>query len=108
MWKLLRTVTVSFLGSYNGGSEGLGTVQAFGDLRPGNSPAIVSFGGDLEMGVNAATYIELAGLFSGEFDQLLVDGDFLLDGSLDVSLIDGFNLGFNQEFLIADIAGTLL
>ena len=28
-----------FLGSYNGGSNGLGTVQAFGDLRPGNSPA---------------------------------------------------------------------
>lgn len=95
-----------FLGSYNGGSNGLGTVQVFGDLRPGNSPAIVSFGGDLEMGVNTATFIELGGLFAGEFDQLLVAGDLSLDGLLDVSLIDGFSLGFNQEFLIADIGGV--
>ncbi len=95
-----------FFGSYNGGSNGLGTVQAFGDLRPGNSPAIVSFGGDLEMGVNTSTFIELGGPMAGEFDQLLIGGDFLLDGSLDVSLIDGFNLGFNQEFLIADVMGS--
>ncbi|MDB4396331.1 PEP-CTERM sorting domain-containing protein, partial [bacterium] len=95
-----------FLGSYNGGSNGLGTVQAFGDLRPGNSPAVVSFGGDLEMGVNTATYIELGGLLGGEFDQLQIAGDFLLDGSLDVSLIDNFSLGFQQEFLIADIMGS--
>ncbi|MDB2526422.1 PEP-CTERM sorting domain-containing protein, partial [Mariniblastus sp.] len=95
-----------FFGSYNGGSDGLGTVQAFGDLRPGNSPAVVSFGGDLEMGVNTATYIELGGLLGGEFDQLQIAGDFLLDGSLDVSLIDNFSLGFQQEFLIADIMGS--
>jgi len=94
-----------FFGSYNGGSNGLGTVQAFGDLRPGNSPAIVSFGGDLEMGVNSVMYIELGGLLAGEFDQLLVAGDLSLDGILAVSLIDGFSLGFNQEFLIADISG---
>ena len=95
-----------FFGSYNGGFNGLGTVQAFGDLRPGNSPGVVSFGGDLELGENTATYIELGGLLSGEFDQLLIGDDFLLDGSLNVSLIDDFQLGFNQEFLIADIAGT--
>ena len=95
-----------FFGSYNGGFNGLGTVQAFGDLRPGNSPGVVSFGGDLELGENTATYIELGGLLSGEFDQLLIGDDFLLDGILNVSLIDDFQLGFNQEFLIADISGT--
>lgn len=95
-----------FFGSYNGGSNGLGTVQAFGDLRPGNSPAVVSFRGDLEMGVNTATYLELGGLFTGEFDQMIINGDLLLDGSLNVSLINGFSLGWNQEFLIVDIVGT--
>ncbi len=94
-----------FFGSYNGGSTGLGTAQAFGDLRPGNSPAIVSFEGDLETGVNTATFIELGGLQSGQFDQLLVAGNLLLDGRLDVSLIDGFGLGWNQKFLIAEIGG---
>ncbi|MCP4892051.1 MAG: hypothetical protein GY904_36365, partial [Planctomycetaceae bacterium] len=94
-----------FFGSYNGGSDGLGTVQAFGDLRPGNSPAVVSFGGDLEMGVNTTTYIELGGLGTGEYDKLLIAGNFLLGGSLDVSLLGDFTLDFNQEFLIADITG---
>ncbi len=95
-----------FFGSYNGGSTGAGTLQAFGDLRPGNSPAIVSFGGDLDLGANTATYIELGGLLDGEFDQLHVAGDFNIAGTLDVSLIDGFGLDFNQEFLIADIDGV--
>ena len=34
-----------FFGSYNAGSNGFGAVQAFGDLRPGNSPAIGVFTG---------------------------------------------------------------
>ena len=76
------------------------------DIKPGNSPATVSFGGDLQMGVNTSTFIELGGLSAGEFDQFVVAGDFLLNGSLDVSLIDGFSLGLNQEFLVADITGS--
>ena len=43
---------------------------------------------------------------SGEYDKLLIAGNFLLDGSLDVSLLDDFTLDFNQEFLIADITGS--
>lgn len=94
-----------FFGSYNGGSNGLGTLQAFGDLRPGNSPASVQFGGNLELGTSTTTFIELGGDQIGDFDQLLIQGDLNLSGALEVSLIDDFRLGAQQEFLIADVVG---
>jgi T5SS/PEP-CTERM-associated repeat protein len=95
----------AFLGSYNGGSTGPGTVQVLGELNPGNSPGVVSFGGDLVLGTDTLTRIELGGIELGTFDQLQIAGDFQVAGLLDVSLINGFSLGFNQEFLIADVSG---
>ena len=95
------------LGSYNGGSNGLGTVQAFGDLRPGNSPASVSFGRNLELGSNTVTHIELGGDLVDEFDQLLIGGDFLIDGNLEVALTDGFEWDYDQLFVIADVGGNV-
>ena len=78
-----------FFGSYNGGTTGTGTVHYFGDLRPGNSPAAVEFGGDLNMSATATTYIELGGLEAGtEHDQVNAHGRIALKGTLDVALID--------------------
>ena len=51
--------------------------------------------------------IELAGLATGEFDQLVVTGDLDLNGNLRVSLIDSHVLGLDQQYLIADVAGNL-
>ncbi len=96
-----------FFGSYNGGSVGTGTVHTFGDLRPGNSPGIVSFGGDRIMGNSASLLIELGGLNPGMFDQMLVSGDLFLDGALDVQLIDGFTLGYGQTFDVSLVNGSL-
>lgn len=98
-----------FLGSLTGAGAftGLGDVLVEGDLQPGNSPAAVSFAGNLTLGQSASTEIELGGLNVGEFDQLLIDGDFDVDGNLSVSLIDGFELAANQQFLIADVGGVL-
>lgn len=92
----------------DGGFVGGGDVLVLGELRPGNSPASVLYDGNLFLGATAGTYIELAGLNVGEFDQLLVTGDLNLAGDLFVSLIGGHTLGFNQEYLIADIGGSLL
>ena len=95
----------SFSGS--GGFTGSGNLFALGDLRPGNSPASVLMDGNLFLGSATDTFIELGGLNPGEFDQLLVTGDFNLAGDLFVDLIGGYTLGFNQEFLIADVGGQL-
>jgi hypothetical protein len=94
-----------FLGDYTGAGSFTGTGDVFfeGDLRPGNSPDIVTFEGDVFLGTNATSFFELGGLGLGDFDRFEVAGDFILNGMLDV---DGFALDSNQEFLIADILGS--
>ena len=108
----IRTAAGSFtvfLGSYGGAGSfpGEGLVQFEGPLGLGNSPAVVDFGGDVRLTSSASTTIELGGLFDGQFDAFRIGGNFDIDGLLDVALIDGFQLGLNQSFLIADVTGTL-
>lgn len=97
------------LGAISGNMNFTGTGEVFaeGDLRPGNSPGVGTFEGDFFLGDSAGTFIEISGLDLGEFDMFDVAGDFGIGGSLDVSLIDGFTLGFGQEFLIADVEGSM-
>jgi hypothetical protein len=101
--------TAVILGSFSGsgGFTGGGDVFALGDLRPGNSPASVLYDGNLFLGGQTNTEIELGGLGLGQFDQLVVSGDLNLAGDLLVSLIDGHSLGFNQQYLIAEISGVV-
>jgi hypothetical protein len=60
------------------------------------------------MGDGTFTQIELGGLNSGMFDQLFVAGDLFLDGTLDVQLNDGFNLGYNQTFDVTMVDGVMI
>lgn len=95
---------VSGAGNYTGD----GTVFMEGDLRPGNSPGTMNFGGDLVMSHSASLLIELGGLGASDFDQLLVAGDFALDGSqLNVALWNGFTLSSGMQFLFANVEGSL-
>jgi hypothetical protein len=98
-----------FFGSVSGSSNftGLGTVFMEGDLRPGNSPGVLGFEGDLVLGAGADTFIELGGYLPGEFDQLRIDHDLVLNGALSVELYDGFQLASNDMFLIGDVGGLL-
>lgn len=94
-----------YLGTATGASPyaGTGTVEMLGDLRPGNSPASVAFGGDLVLGSSATLHIELGGTAAGtQFDQLHVAGRLALDGKLEVSLINGFTPGEGSSFDILD------
>jgi hypothetical protein len=84
---------------------GLGDVAFGGEYAPGNSPAIIGFEGDVAFLDQSLLAIELGGINSGEFDQLLIDGDLSLDGSLSVSLLDGLEQTEGLEFLVADIGG---
>jgi hypothetical protein len=96
-----------FLGEFSGAGSFTGTGSVFfeGDLRPGNSPDIVSFAGDVILGSTSRSIFELSGTELGSFDQLQIAGDVYLDGELEISLIQDFELGFNQEFMILDIGG---
>ncbi|MBL8890905.1 MAG: PEP-CTERM sorting domain-containing protein, partial [Planctomycetaceae bacterium] len=101
-----------FLGEVSGAGSftGAGTVFFEGDLRPGNSPGIVTFGGDVAFGSTAVSHFEIGGLTAGStgFDQLQIAGDvFLNDSVLDVSLINSFALNSNQYFMIVSVGGTI-
>jgi hypothetical protein len=110
----IRTSSESFsvfYGSLSGSGTftGPGTVLIEGDLKPGNSPTISSFGGNLTFGQTSTLEIELAGLLSNsptEFDQLHVAGTLSLSGTLNVVLLSGFHPLSGNSFDILDF-GTL-
>jgi hypothetical protein len=101
--------TTVFLGEQTGAGNftGAGVVEYAGDLRPGNSPATISYEGDVYFNSSVRTFFELGGLNSGQFDQLRINGDFNVAGSLFVNLIDGHTLGVNQSYLIGEVGETL-
>ncbi len=97
--------TVVFFGSYNGGSTGTGNVFIEGDLRPGNSPGEVTYGGDLGLGAAATLTIELAGTTLGsEYDHLNITGSLAANGTLDVQLLNNFAPQLGDTFDLLDFA----
>ncbi len=98
-----------YFGEYSGnGDTGTGTVILEGDLKPGFSPGVTAFGGDLQFGDNASLLVELAGLLPGvEHDVVTVFDSLILNGRLDLALLDGFTPGLNQVFEIIDVGGDL-
>ncbi len=97
-----------FFGSVSGAGNYTGTGSVFfeGDLSPGNSPAVVSFGGNVSLGSGSNTLFELGGLNYGDFDKMIVAGNATILGSLSAAMWDNFQLSSGMEFLIMEIGGT--
>jgi Tol biopolymer transport system component len=108
----LTTSVAVFFGAFtgSGGSSGGGDIFFEGDLQPGNSPASVMFENNVSLGNSATTEIEIAGLSAGtEHDQIEVIGDLVLNGDLNVTLLDGFSPELGDSFDIlnwSSLAGT--
>ena len=66
-----------------------------GVFAPGNSPGLVEVA-DFEN--NGVLEIELAGTEQAEFDRVIASGEAKLGGTLQVSLIDGFEPQVGDEF----------
>jgi hypothetical protein len=96
--------------SGTGGSTGGGDIFFEGDLRPGNSPASVTFENNVSFGSAAGLKIELGGTTLGtQYDQVQVLGQLALDGTLDVLLINGFTPVAGSSFDILNwgsLSGT--
>jgi hypothetical protein len=101
--------TAVFFGALSGnGVGGTGTVFLEGDTRPGFSPGIMSFGGDVNMGFFSSLTTELGGLTAGSgFDQLAIAGDLSLGGTLNVAGFGGFTLTPGMAFGIITFGGNL-
>lgn len=70
-----------------------GVVVFQGGVSPGLSPGEVSFGGDVQFGPAATVKMELAGLAPGsEHDQINISNQASLAGTLDIQVIDEFEL----------------
>ena len=94
-----------FLGSFggSGGITGGGDVFFEGDLRPGNSPASVTMGTSVFFGPQAHIAMELGGALPGtQYDHLVFLGSIGLNGTLDVTLINGFNPQAGSSFDLFD------
>ena len=98
---------ITFADAVNGGGGffGPGTTTFAGGFSPGDSPATVSFEGDVVLESTNTLFLEIGGVIPGtEYDRLEIDGTAMIDGTLDVSLINGFtpSVGNNFGFLFAN------
>jgi RHS repeat-associated protein len=92
-------VTVSSGGALSGdGSINAGVVNN-GQVTPGDSPGILTISGSYTQGAGATLNIEVGGTTAGtQFDQLDVTGAATLNGTLNVTLINGFGPQSPQTF----------
>ncbi len=77
-----------FVGMLSGkGIDGPGAVVVDGTLSPGNSPGSMTFGGDLTLGSDSQTKLEIQGFTPGtQHDVVQVAGDLTAGGNLSVSM----------------------
>ncbi len=103
------TVFFGALGG-TGTFTGTGTVNIEGDLSPGSEPASVTFGGDVIFGALSNLEIQIGGTAPGtQHDRIVMDQVAILDGTLNVALVNGFvpQPGATFEIIRADqVAGT--
>ncbi|GMU80274.1 MAG: hypothetical protein AMXMBFR47_01450 [Planctomycetota bacterium] len=96
--------------SGRGGSIDAPSVTVHGRLSPGELVGEVAgetgeltINGNLTLGVNSATDIEIAGLLGPiQYDRVVVNGIATLDGDLNISIIDGFDPPFGSVWTIMD------
>ena len=99
-------VEVESLGEIHGDGNITGDLQNGGLVSPGASSGTLTVDGDYTQSASGELLIELASASS--YDQLLVDGNVRLAGTLTVNLIDGFVPTNGQSFTIItdNVAGT--
>ena len=112
---LMTSGTFTNNGTLNGDGIVSGLFTDLGILAPGNSAGVLTFAGNL-VKTGGSLEIELGGIFDGggdksltEFDWLDVSGVFNIAGTLDVQLINDFQLQLDElyTFEIVNLDGKL-
>ena len=70
-----------------------------GTLAPGNSPGVINVS-SLTLSSNTVTDVELGGTDLGDFDQVNASGGFVLAGTLDLSIVGGYQPAVCDSFKI--------
>jgi len=82
------------------------TFSNAGVVSPGASAGTLRVTGAYTQTSTGSLQVELGGTSAGnptEYDQLIVTGDVSLDGTLDISLINGFMPTYNDEFRVLGV-----
>ncbi|MBS0260989.1 MAG: hypothetical protein JSS02_03460, partial [Planctomycetes bacterium] len=78
-----------------------GSVASAGVVSPGFSPGLITITGDYSQDANSQLSIQLGGPNADtDYDQLEVDGNVNLAGTLNLSLLNGFISSIGQTFTI--------
>jgi hypothetical protein len=83
-----------------------GSLTNFGTIAPGNSPGIIAVDGDAVLADTSLLLMELAGTGAGDFDQFNVTGLLGFDGTLTVTLTNGFAPQVGDVFDLFDFGST--
>lgn len=83
-----------------------GNITNFGTIAPGNSPGTIGVAGDAILTPSSLMLMELGGTNAGEFDQFNVSGILGFDGTLTVTLTNGFAPQVGDIFDLFDFGST--
>ncbi|MFZ2643453.1 MAG: hypothetical protein WA117_20850, partial [Verrucomicrobiia bacterium] len=83
-----------------------GGITNAGTIAPGNSPGILNVSGDLTLLTNSLLMMELAGTNDGFYDQINVSGALAFDGTITLSLLDGFTVSAGNRFDLFDFSSS--
>ena len=99
---------VTSTGTLSGTGSVTGVVENQGTMRPGDSPGTFTINGTYKQDAQGTLDILLGGTGAGQFGQLIVNGNAVLDGTLDVELFGGFDpeSGDIFEILSGNISGA--
>ena len=101
--------TLAFAGTARGagGFTGAGTVRYDGAFHPGNSPALITYGGDVVLGTFLTLNMELGGLTRGtQYDAMNVAGKLTFGGTLNVTLINAWQPDLGNVYNLFDWGTT--
>jgi len=90
------------------GIVGFDLVNSGGTLQPGASPGVTNISGDYTQGAAGALDYEIAGLMEGETDLLDINGMANLDGTLNVTLLGGFEPSLGERFDVLTALGGVV
>lgn len=100
--------------SGTGTFSGPGFIQSGGFLKPGQSPGILTWTGDLNVESGGTLDLEIAGTTVGtQYDRLNASGALVINGHLNVTLLSGFQntIASTDVFTVATsgspISGTI-
>lgn len=99
---------LTLTGEVSGSGRFEGDFVFSGATYPGTSPGLIEVEGNLSFAPEHFLKMEIAGPSRGqEYDAFDISGDLLLDGTLKVVFLDGFQPQEGDTFLFFDVGGSI-